>query len=143
MTIIAWDGKMLAADKQCTSCGNAQQVTKLFKVDGGAVAFAGNEGHAMALLAWFRAGRDPDKWPKKQGDNSADAYFATTEGLFVYSGDDGPNPARREGKFHAAGAGRDYALAAMYLGKNAREAVEIACVLDTTCGMGIDAWEVE
>jgi ATP-dependent protease HslVU (ClpYQ) peptidase subunit len=143
MTCIAWDGRTLAADKQSTNCGFGSKVTKIFRVPGGLVAFTGNEGHAMALLAWFRAGRDPEKWPQKGGDDSASAIFATPEGLLVYSGDDGPHCAARENAFSAWGAGRDYALAAMHLGKTAREAVEVACALDNTCGQGIDTLELE
>jgi ATP-dependent protease HslVU (ClpYQ) peptidase subunit len=143
MTVICWDGETLAADKQSTNCGFGSKVTKIFRVPGGLVAFCGNEGHAMALLAWFRAGRDPETWPRKGGDDSASAVFVTSEGLFVYSGDDGPYCARRENEFFALGAGRDYALAAMHLGKTAREAVEVACALDITCGQGIDTLELE
>jgi len=142
MTVIAWDGLSLAADKQCTSCGNPTTVTKIFRVPGGVVGFTGNEGHAMALLAWFRAGRIDADWPKKAGDDSASAIFATPEGLQLYSGEDGPNPARREDKFCAWGAGRDYALAAMHLGHTAKEAVEVACALDITCGMGVDVMDI-
>jgi ATP-dependent protease HslVU (ClpYQ) peptidase subunit len=45
--------------------------------------------------------------------------------------------------FHALGSGRDFALAAMYLGKNAREAVEIAMEFDLETGKGVDCLEVE
>ncbi len=37
-------------------------------------------------------------------------------------------------KFHALGSGRDFALAAMYLGKSALEAVEVACEFDGYSG---------
>jgi hypothetical protein len=42
-------------------------------------------------------------------------------------------------KFFARGCGRDYALAAMYLGKSAIEAVQVASALDVNCGMGVDS----
>lgn len=142
MTIIAWDGKTLAADKQSTSVGYGSTVTKLFRVPGGIVGFIGKESHAMALLAWFKDGRIIDKWPRKDGDDCADAVFVDETGLQSYSGDGFGHPARREDKFCAFGAGRDYALAAMYLGHGARRAVEVACALDTTCGCGIDTLEL-
>jgi len=139
MTCIAYDGKTLAADKQCTTVGYAHKVTKIFRVPGGRVGFAGNGGHSVALLEWFRNGRDVATWPKKDGGDSASAVFVSDDGIVHgYSGDDGPHAMIYEDKFVAWGAGRDYALAAMYLGRTAREAVEVACVLDTTCGMGID-----
>ena len=50
-------------------------------------------------------------------------------------------------KFHdeqfAIGSGRDFALAAMYLGKTAAQAVEVACVFDSGCGNGVDAMALE
>lgn len=138
MTVIAWDGKTLAADKQVTSGGTAGTATKIHRVPGGIVGFTGNEGHAVALLAWFNGGRDPEKWPKKSGDESASAIYITHEGVFCYTGDDGPYAARREDKRDAWGAGYAYALAAMHLGFDARFAVEVACALDLNCGMGID-----
>ena len=49
-----------------------------------------------------------------------------------------PYPVRFEGDHFAAGCGRDFAMAAMHLGKSAREAVEVAMALDNCCGNGID-----
>jgi len=40
MTIIAWDGKMLAADKQSTCAGHPSTVTKIFRTPVGAVLLA-------------------------------------------------------------------------------------------------------
>jgi ATP-dependent protease HslVU (ClpYQ) peptidase subunit len=48
-----------------------------------------------------------------------------------------------EDPFIAFGAGRDYAMAAMHLGCDAHRAVEVACVFDTGCGMGIDTLELD
>jgi hypothetical protein len=38
----------------------------------------------------------------------------------------------------AFGSGRDYAEAAMFLGCDAKRAVEVACQFQTDCGNGID-----
>ena len=144
MTIIAWDGVTLAADKQSTNCGYGAKVTKIFRVPGGIVGFMGNGPHAMELLAWFKAGRVLDGFPKKSGDDFSDAVFISNDGLIQkYSGGGGPYPIILEDGFSAFGAGRDYALAVMHLGKNAYEAVEVACALDTTCGRGIDTLTLE
>lgn len=140
MTIIAWDGTTLAADKAATHVGYKRTVTKLYRVQEGIVAFAGSGPHALALLAWFRAGRDIATWPKAQedGQTAADAFFVDhTRTLWRYSTT--PYPERCEDAFDATGAGRDYALAAMHLGHSARVAVEVACALDNTCGNGIDS----
>lgn len=143
MTCIAWDGKTLAADKQSTSGGFGSIITKIHRVPDGIVGLTGNQGHAMALLAWFKDGRNPEKWPKKAGDESAGAIFITKNGVYSYSGDDGPSAAKLENKFDAWGCGYAYALAAMHLGSDARTAVEVACALDVNCGKGIDTLDLE
>ena len=143
MTVIAWDGKTLAADKQSTNGGFASTVTKIHRVPGGIVGFTGNGGHAMALFAWFKGGRDPKAWPKKEGDSSAGVVFISEDGIYAYSGEDGPNAEKLENKFDAWGVGYAYALAAMHLGHNARIAVQVACDLDINCGKGIDTLELE
>lgn len=143
MTVIAFDGKTLAADKQCTNAGHPFTATKIHRVPGGLVGFTGNAGHAQALLQWFNDGADPTKWPSKT-DDTAGILFITTGGeVRGYSGDDGPHYLIYESRFVAFGAGRDYALAAMHLGYDARKAVEVACALDVNCGNGIDTLELE
>lgn len=144
MTVIAWDGKTLAADKQCTNAGYPTKVVKIFRVQGGIVGFAGNASHAHALLKWFEEGRDQNKWPKSQSDTAADAIFVDDTGkAFLYDGLNGPFAQPVYDKFAALGCGRDFALAAMFLGKGAFDAVQVACALDIHCGKGIDILEVE
>jgi len=143
MTVIAWDGKVLAADKQGTNFGCAYAVTKIHRVPGGLVAFSGSGSHAAALLKWFEAGRQVGAYPLGTEENGAGSMFITSDRkIFIYAYN-GPHPEVIEEKFFARGAGRDYALAAMHLGKSAREAVEVACFFDTSCGKGIDALELE
>ena len=64
MTIIAWDGKTLAADKAASNCGYLRTVTKIYRVPSGLVGFAGDGSRAFALLQWFRDGCDPAKYPR-------------------------------------------------------------------------------
>lgn len=144
MTIIAWDGKTLAADKAATSVGYRRTVTKLYAVPDGMVAFAGDGDRAMALLDWFRKGRAQDEYPKFQNDSDTvvDAMFIDWNGVCWAYGK-WPYPQRGEDKFNASGHGRDFALAAMHLGYSARIACEVACKLDTYCGNGIDTMTLE
>lgn len=138
MTCIAWDGKTLSADRASTNCGYRRTVTKIFCVPGGLVGFAGDEGIAMEMLEWFRAGRDPLTFPKSQQcDDPAGVIFISNDGVSL-SYSKTPYPATHIDKFDAIGSGRDYALAAMYLGHDSRRAVEVACALDNGCGNGID-----
>lgn len=143
MTVIAWDGKTLAADKASTAVGYATTVTKVHKVPGGLVGLSGDCDAACELLEWFRRGRDPATYPACQKtDNLAYAVFVDVE-LRVWSYGKGVVPMLIEDKQHACGAGRDYALAAMHLGFDARKAVEVACALDAFCGNGIDTVELD
>ncbi|QTF91783.1 hypothetical protein [Halomonas sp. BM-2019] len=60
-----------------------------------------------------------------------------TDGQVTYY-EGAPIPLVMENTHHAIGCGRDYVMAAMHLGKNAKQAVEMACALDAFCGSGID-----
>lgn len=141
MTCIAWDGKFLAADKAATSAGYRRTVTKVYRVPGGAVGFSGDGDWALLLLEWFRAGRDPDAYPACQKDDAVTVFFATDAGELLIYGKT-PHPQRSEDAFDAGGSGRDYALATMHLGWDARRAVEVASRFDNNCGNGIDVIQV-
>lgn len=139
MTVIAWDGKTLAADKQSTTEGMRRTTTKIHRVGLDLVAFTGDGGHAALLLAWFQMGRPPGKFPRAHDeDNVAHAVRFSSEGVLVYNGHGTGGVEVIEDPFIAFGHGRDYAMAAMHLGKSAKEAVAVACHFDTYCGMGID-----
>lgn len=142
MTVIAWDGRTLAADKMSCSVGFGYVVTKLHRLhDGSLAAFAGDGDHAMALLAWLNSKRDITEYPPAQKDNDTSAFVVTPDGR-CWSYGKTPFPQQIEDRFYAMGHGRDFALAAMHLGKSAREAVEVACALDVFCGNGVDVMEL-
>lgn len=142
MTVIAWDGRILAADKQATTYNMRRTSTKIHRVPSGLVALTGDAGHAHALFEWFRAARDPRAYPRVQGEAQGHLIHFTHEGVFVYAGDAYGYCEPVLDPFIAFGSGRDYAMAAMHLGCDARRAVEVACVFDTSCGMGIDTLEL-
>lgn len=136
MTVIAWDGKTLAADKASTAAGFRSTVTKIHRVGHSLVALAGTESALMAALTWIRGDRNPADYPESMRTTDSLMWEINRYGLWRYEG--GPYPVCVEDRFLATGSGRDYALAAMYLGHDARRAVEVACALDITCGNGID-----
>ena len=140
MTVIAWDGKTLAADKRATYFGLSRTVTKIFRVGDVLVALAGNGSHGLEMLDWIRNGCKKDEFPAAQ--RAADENQWATVSVFGADGirlyERTPFPAVIEDENYATGSGRDYAIAAMHCGKTAREAVEIACMFETSCGNGID-----
>jgi hypothetical protein len=138
MTVIAWDGKTLASDRQGTSAGMRRITRKIYRVSDGLVAITGGGIHGHQLLDWFRGERNPEKWPTLKGDEVAYIMHFSTKGVFVYAGDLPPFGEPVLSPFIAFGSGRDYAMAAMHLGKTAAEAIEIANLFDVNCGMGVD-----
>jgi hypothetical protein len=144
MTVIAFDGKTLAADKLATSGGMKMTVTKLFRARGCLIAASGDFDRINESVAWFAAGADPAKMPPYARDNND--YV----GLLVIDKDGSilkyersAVPFKIESPFIAIGSGREYAMAAMHLGKSAAKAVEVACALDANCGNGVDTMMLE
>lgn len=139
MTCIAWDGKALAADKRATCGGMICTVTKIFKVDNLLVGGAGELPFVLAMVEWVRNGRKAEAFPVDQrGDKDWQPVLVieadSTPSLYERT----PFPVRYEQPHIAIGSGREFARAAMHLGKSAREAVEVASALDVNCGNGID-----
>ncbi len=145
MTVIAWDGKTLAADKAASCAGFKNTVTKIHRVPGGLVALAGDGDSALDLLAWFRGGRMASDYPacqKGHADERASAIFIDQDRR-IWTYDKSANAQHNEQPFIALGSGRDYALSVMFLGLGARLGVEVACALDAYCGNGIDTLELD
>lgn len=92
MTIIARDGKTLAADKHGTNSGCAYAVTKIHRVPGGQMAFSGSGSHAAALLNWFEAGRPADAYSIGTEENGAGSMFIASDRKMVMYVFSGPHP---------------------------------------------------
>lgn len=140
MSVIAWDGRELAADRQATRGGNLiRSVQKIHQVNGLLVAYAGTAGIGEELLAWFQCGADPDLFPghlRGDGNDSSLAVFYPDGSIAEY--DRSASPVRFEKQLFVMGCGRDFAIAAMHCGKTAAEAVEVAIHFDAWCGQGVD-----
>lgn len=137
MTVIAWDGETLAADKRHTNNGMIFSGTKIFHVGNLLVGCSGRTCVGSEMIEWIRKGRKPSKFPEIQKTED----FATTiviEDRKATRYERTPYPCVIEDPFHAIGSGAEYALTAMYLGKSAKEAVEIASKFDDGCGNGVD-----
>ena len=68
MTVIAWDGKALAADRRAVNCGLARTVCKIERVKGALVGMSGDHGVAAEMLKWFTSGGE---FPAKARDDIA------------------------------------------------------------------------
>ena len=139
MTCIAWDGKTLAADKQSTNNNLARTVTKITRVGKSLVGGAGDASQTEEMVAWLRRGAKVGDFPASQRDKEDWASMLVIRpGGFIDLYERTPYPTRYEDKIFAIGSGRDFALAAMYLGKCASDAVEIASIFDAGSGNGVD-----
>ena len=139
MTTIAWDGKALAADKRSTNNNLARTVTKITRVGKSLVGGAGDASQTEEMVAWLRRGAKVSDFPASQRDKEDwAAMLVIRPGGFIDLYERTPYPTRYEDKIFAIGSGRDFALAAMYLGKCASDAVEIASIFDAGSGNGVD-----
>lgn len=138
MTVIAWDGKTLAADKRAVNGSLIRTTTKIFKVYDLIVAVAGKFDYGLQMVDWVQKGRNPEAYPKCQSDTENWVSLLVVENgkLLVYEMT--PFPLIFEDAHYATGFGRDFAMAAMHVGYDAPGAVRIACELSADCGNGVD-----
>jgi len=143
MTVIVWDGKTLAADKMAMNLGWGFSVTKIRKLeDGTLLAFVGEDGPGLALVNWYQNGADLTQYPKSQDDENRWARLIVVKDRNIITYDQSPVAIPYEGPTGAWGSGRDFALGALAMGADARQAVEIASRLCVSCGLGIDAFDI-
>lgn len=137
MTVIAWDGQTLAADKQSTQYSQKQTVSKIFKLDDGSlVAICGQAIYGLQIIEWIKNGGDyPNN--KAANEESYAAVLHIKDGK-LYKYEQLPTPLLIEQTLFAMGSGQDYAIAAMHCGKSAKEAVEITSIYSSDCGCGMD-----
>ena len=128
---------MLAADKLAANFGLARTVTKIWRHGDALLGLSGDAGVGTDLREWFKAGAVPDRFPEQAREEKATLIVIDARRvLSAYV--DSPFPLVFEDEQFAIGSGRDYALAAMHLGCDARKAVEVACHFEISCGGGID-----
>jgi hypothetical protein len=141
MTVIAFDGRTLAADKRATVSGHTYTISKIARVGDCLVGVAGRGDKIREFQQWIANGRERDEYPKRSDEAWFTGLVVRPDGV-IERFEDQSIPILVEDRTHAIGTGRDYARVAMHLGKTAREAVEIACLFDENCGNGIDTLEL-
>lgn len=139
MTVIAWDGKTLAADKLMCNGSTRGITTKIFRHGGELLGVTGDLSVGMEMLAWFKAGAVPAEFPASNRDpQKGCSLVRITANGEVFKYESGPHPFECEGTFFAFGSGDLCALVAMECGLTAHDAVEMAAHFDTGCGSGVD-----
>lgn len=148
MTVIAFDGHTVAADRQASVRGVKATMAKLARAsDGSVMAMMGNAQHGLMMFQWYENGCDPEKWPKPFAFDDLDTMATVAvfkKGMPVQVFEPlYPVPLIVLDKVWAGGCGRGIALGAMSQGANAQSAVAAAILYDSDCGMGIDSMEVD
>jgi len=127
MTVIAWDGRTVAADSlNCYGSSRAvAPVRKLRERNGIVFGLTGSGALFEPMIAWYLAGADPKNVP-----SCGDSYKSTV--LLVFTKDNAsfykiemPYPDEISPP-DAWGAGSDFAIGAMEVGADAKTAVEAA-----------------
>lgn len=145
MTVVAWDGRTLAADTQAGIGDLVSYSQKLFRVGKRIVGVAGSYADALEFIAWLESGLGPGAFPPSLRPETCPAVALVIEpdgSAFRYENTPYPVPVIVR-KFIAIGSGRDFAMAAMQLGYDARIAVATACDLSVSCGGDIESLSLE
>lgn len=142
MTVIAWDGKTLAADHMMEMHGGKFPVNKLHRLESGSLmGGAGDLPRVYEMQNWISDGCKPGELRQPVGDVYARVLLVKPDGTaLMFANNEYPIHILRP--FVAIGSGQDYAITAMHLGHNAEAAVAIASELCASCGMGIDTLEL-
>lgn len=142
MSVIAWDGKVVAADRQATGGEMRRATKKIRRIGTGEIlACTGDEAGGLEMMRWYEDGADRAKWPAAQNtDRWTRLIVIDRRGARVYEQACEPIIIRKP--FMAWGSGRDFAMGAMAVGADARRAVQVANRFNCYCGMGIDVERV-
>ena len=135
MTCIAWDGKTLAADKAYEFYDFSARIeSKIIKInsthglEGWAVG-AGTASNVVGFCDWVNSGanlQDYSNYIRSDNGNFSALIISKSGDATLYC--NAPHGVKVKAPF-ALGTGMDFALAAMYLGKTAEEAVQVAAEL--------------
>lgn len=141
MSIVVWDGKTLAADKQATIDDRKVKCTKIMRLPTGELlAWVGNHESGLTLAQWYAAGAKEEDWPKFQEKEAWTNLIVIHKGK-AWEYEQLPIRQRVETLPAAWGSGTAYALGAMAMGADAVKAVRVASKFCTTCGLGVDSFK--
>lgn len=143
MTVIAWDGKTLAADRQTTIGDMIATRSKIHKL-GDDLYFvgSGDTDRVLIMVEWVRNGCDPEKWPSFQRNQDTWVRFVVARDGKILEYNQEPMPIPCEDEKMAWGSGSSYAMGALMVGASAIEAVLATNKCCNTCGNGCDSVEV-
>lgn len=131
----------MAGDKMSSLGGLYALTTKVHVVRGHLVGACGYTALIREMHAWFERGADPADFPsglQRDPKENASLLVVTPAGQLLQY-EHTAYPLVIESRQWAIGSGRDFAMAAMHLGRSAPQAVQVACDLCNDCGGGVDS----
>lgn len=147
MTTVAWDGKVLAADRLFISGEIKHYGAKVWRLkDGALFAGAGQGDVVISVRQWLEEhGAESVITGKNAPRCGTDCNVSTLTvlpGGRLYHSHDRCVGVPVTLPFFAIGAGREFAFMAMHLGKSAVQAVLLAQELSPSSGGGVDWFEL-
>ena len=144
MTVIAWDGRSVAADTQCSSGGYLSPIParKIIKRGEFVYGIAGWSAWFEAWIKWHETGAHPACVPTSGVDAEQSGNFLVFQAGKAFSCSAQMPYLQEVGAPDAWGSGCDFAIGAMHAGADARQAVEIAIACSPSCGGSIDVIEL-
>ena len=141
MSVIAWDGVLLAADSQLTAGGQISCGRKMRRGKNGVLlAWVGSQSEGQRMARWYDAGARPGEFPEcacgGQSDESTELIVILADGS-AWTFEHTSEPVRVHERKYAWGSGAAYALGALSAGADAKRAAAIACQWDSQCGRGV------
>jgi len=144
MSVVVWDGRTLAADRQMVCAGLRIAVSKIRRLnDGTLLGITGTHETGLAMFRWYENGAKREEWPDVQSGKHWTRLIVVRPDGAVGFYEQQPEFQPLLEPFTAWGAGRDFAIGAMAMGADARKAVEITNRFSVDCGMGVEAYDVE
>lgn len=143
MSVVVWDGKTLAADRQGSQSDMRVLVSKIKRLpDGTLLAWTGAHENGLAMARWYEDGAIIAKLPPSQNKDDWSRLIVLEPDLRLITFEQYGEPLEILDCPIAFGAGRDFALGAMAMGADARKAVEVACQFSIVCGLGVEAIDI-
>lgn len=141
MSVVVWDGKTLAADKQASNGNLRRRGKKIWRHGDILIAGTGTLTDIEEMRDWILGGMDKEKFPANDKRDCTLVVVNRSGTLLRF--EDSPFPLCYEEDVFAEGSGRDFAYGAMAMGADAAQAVEIASRYDISCGCGVDTLTFE
>ena len=145
MTVIAWDGEVLATDTQCT-LGNAKYSSPKawYESYNGQVCIMSGVGTLKCIHRhrhWLVTGGNLDSFPYAELEQHYYQFLLVTQlGLLRYEGT--PYPVEHGVRSCAFGEASDFAYGALGMGAKATEAVRVAIQYSHQCGGDIESYSL-